>query len=174
MIVLSILSLTVSVIGLTVTYVAMREHSARMDAGIWNVKFTNLTAKARGKATYVLPVISDTSLSDSKVLLSGVGDSVAFTFDVENIGSLDAILGTVLKGNLKCSGVGEKAKEDAAYVCSHIDYSLQYEDGTPVASNDLLNKDSHRTLRLILKSKVAPSNPVTVSGFQVAMFYHQN
>ena len=171
---LSIISLVVSVIGLLVAYITMRNYLSKMDDVLWNIRFSNLSAIKDGKANYVLPSISDTSLKGSKVSFSSINDSVTFTFDVENMGTIDAVLGTVFKGDLKCVGTGDNAVLDAKNVCDNIQYTLKYDDGVEVASNDLLDKNAHRTIKLELKSKVNPVATVTVTGFDLLMLYHQN
>lgn len=171
---LSIISLVISVIGLLVAYITMRNYLSKMDEVSWNIRFSNLSAIKDGKANYVLPSISDTSLKSSKVSFLNVDDSVTFIFDVENIGTIDAVLGTVFKGDLKCIGSGGTAVLDAKNVCDNIQYSVKYDDGVEVSDNDLLDRDTRRTIKLELKSKVAATAPVTVTGFDLLMLYHQN
>ncbi len=172
--ILSIVSLFISLLGLIVAYYAIVHHSSKLDSAVWNVKFENLKAIKHGKVTYELPTVSDTSISDSKITFSSAGDSVTFVFDVENQGNIDAMLGTIFQGNLKCVGTGSNALKDANAVCDNIRYQLKYHDGKTVANNDLLNKGSSRRVSLILTSKASPTNTVTVSGFNMAMIYHQN
>ena len=172
--VLSIVSLCISLLGLIVVYYVIVHRSSNLEAAVWNVRFQNIEAKKHGKATYELPTISDTSISDSKISFHGSGDSVTFTFDVENRGTIDAILGTIFKGSLKCTGTGSNALKDANDVCENLRYQLKYNDGKSVSNNDLLNKGSSRTVKLVLTSKASPVNAVTVTGFNMAMIYHQN
>ena len=171
---LSIISLVISIIGLLVAYITMRNYLSKTDEVIWNVKFSNLSAVKYGQANYVLPSISDTSLGDSKVSFMSSDDSVTFVFDVENLGTIDAVLGTISKGELKCVGTGQNAVLDAKSVCDSIQYTLKYEDGANVSLNDLLDKGDRRTIKLMLKSTANPTSMVTVTGFNVAMIYHQN
>lgn len=171
---LSIISLVVSVVGLLVAYLTMRNYLSKTEEVLWNIKFSNLSAVKDGEANYILPSISDTSLRDSKVSFVTSDDSVTFVFDVENLGTIDAVLGTIFKGDLKCTGTGENAVSDAKKVCDNIQYTLKYDDGANVSANDLLNKKNHRTMKLMLKSKVSPISRVTVTGFDLMMIYHQN
>lgn len=175
---LSIVSLVVSVFGLLVACSSIYVYASQGDSAIWNIKIQNLSAEKSGKATYVLPSISDTMLSDSKVTLSAPGDSVTFRFDVENMGTLDATLGTIFHGDFQCNGVGVNALNDAKLVCDSLKYTLKYEDGTNALKNDLLNAGSSRKLELKIlfdeKSKKLPSNSVVVSGFRLVMVYNQN
>ncbi len=171
---LSIVSLFISLLGLIVSYYVIVHNFTKVDAAVWNVKFENLETKKHGKATCELPTISDTSISDSKISFSHSGDSVTFTFDVKNQGTIDAILGTVFQGSLKCVGTGNNALKDANDVCDNIHYELKYKNGKKVSNNDLLNRGSSRSVILVVTSKASPSSTVTVSGLNMAMIYHQN
>ena len=101
-------------------------------------------------------------------------DSVTFTFDVENLGNVDAVLSTIVNGSFNCTGTGETAVSDAAMVCNSIKTSLLYDNGDVVAVNDLLNKGKDRSLKLTLKNMATPVNKVSVTGFSLVMLYSQN
>lgn len=175
---LSIVSLIVSVFGLVIACSSVYVYASQSDSAIWNIKIQNLSAEKSGKATYVLPNISDTMLSDSKVTFSAPGDSVTFRFDIENLGTLDATLGTVFYGGFQCVGTGVHATKDAKLVCDSLKYTLKYEDGTSAFKNDLLNAGSSRKMELKIvydsKSNSVPHSSVAVSGFRVVLVYNQN
>lgn len=171
--VLPIVSLIISVIGLIIAVITIEKNMTKSN-DTWSIKYQNLVAEKKGTATYVLPTLSDTSLNNAEITFSKEKDSVSFIFEVENNGSLDAILSTIYKSKFTCTGVGSNASIDAANVCSHIKYSLKYDDGRDVSINDLLNQGSRRKIKLTITSNVTPQNIVTVNNLNMILIYHQN
>ncbi len=91
-------ALVISVLGLTITYLAMsrvikiNKNSNITDAR-WNVHFDNLESKTYGDAQIIkYPTLKydKTYIGDFSISLTKPSDSVLFTYDVVNSGSLRA------------------------------------------------------------------------------------
>lgn len=91
-------ALVISVLGLTIAYLAMsrvikiNKNSNITDAR-WNVHFDNLESKTYGDAKIIkYPILKydKTYIGDFSISLTKPGDSVLFTYDVVNSGSLRA------------------------------------------------------------------------------------
>lgn len=91
-------ALVISVLGLTIAYLAMsrvikiNKNSNITDAR-WNVHFDNLESKTYGNAQIIkYPTLKydKTYIGDFSISLTKPGDSVLFTYDVVNSGSLRA------------------------------------------------------------------------------------
>ena len=91
-------ALVISVLGLTIAYLAMsrvikiNKNSNITDAR-WNVHFDNLESKTYGDAQIIkYPTLKydKTYIGDFSISLTKPGDSVLFTYDVVNSGSLRA------------------------------------------------------------------------------------
>lgn len=91
-------ALVISVLGLTIAYLAMsrvikiNKNSNITDAR-WNVHFDNLESKTYGDAKIIkYPTLKydKTYIGDFSISLTKPGDSVLFTYDVVNSGSLRA------------------------------------------------------------------------------------
>ena len=91
-------ALVISVLGLTITYLAMsrvikiNKNSNITDAR-WNVHFDNLESKTYGDAQIIkYPTLKydKTYIGDFSISLTKPNDSVLFTYDVVNSGSLRA------------------------------------------------------------------------------------
>ncbi len=178
--VMSVIALIVAVLGLTVAFAALSttltiNGSATINASSWSIYFTNLqevTTTGDAEVT-TAPTLNNTSFTGLVVKLTKPGDSVTYTFDVTNAGDIDAILSSYTKNNLSCTGGA-----DASSVCSDLEYTLTYSDGTAVAQNDTLDSNETKTLKLTLSYKDTaislPEEAVTVSGLSITMVYGQN
>jgi len=94
---LSLVALIVAVLGLTVAFAALSQTltingSASVDAAEWDVHFENLSEPTITGAARVInnPVLNGTSIDSLEVSLTKPGDSVTYTFDVVNNGTIDA------------------------------------------------------------------------------------
>ena len=153
--------------------------SAVVEAAVWDVKFANLSATKTGDASYSLPQLSSTTLSNYEIILTQPGDSVTFTFDIVNEGTVNAVLSSFVKGTPSCSGVrgSTTGTVDSTIVCNNLTYSLTYADGTAVSSDDLLNMSSTEKVKLTLSynsnAQQVPSNDVMISNLDITMVYVQ-
>lgn len=101
---LSVIALIISVIGLTIAFLAMSKiakidkNSSIKDAR-WNVHFENLTSNITGDAKInKMPELNQEKnyIGNFEISLTKPGDSVKFCYDVVNDGTIDATLQTKL------------------------------------------------------------------------------
>lgn len=180
---LSLVALIVAVLGLTVAFASLSQTlnitgSAKVENAKWEIKFQNINPVVLegGASVVTAPEIDDagTTLGNYEVSLTKPGDSVSYSFEVANAGTIDAKLSTLTKA-LKptCNSTIE---DDATTVCDGLTYTLKYADGgAEVAANDTL--DSGVTKGLILKlsydSDKVPSNDVQITGLGITLTYVQ-
>ena len=185
----AIVALIVAVLGLTVAFAALSttltiNGTAEVNTATWDIHFENLSsAVTTGDATETTaPTIQvgadskpNTKIGDFKVQLTKPGDSVTYTFDVKNTGTIDATLGTLTIGTPVCTS-NTSVDEDETIVCDNLTYELTYTDGgTPVAQNDTLNKGETKnlTLKLAFDGDELPTDDVSITGLDVTMIYNQ-
>lgn len=183
--VIAIVALCIAVIGLSVAYAAMSTSlkingTATMNTASWSIKFANLSEVAKtGTANVVTaPTLSDTHIGDYNVELTKPGDSITYTFDVMNTGTLDAIMSTFTKAaKPTCTGVSTtNATADATIVCNNLSYTLTYTaSNEAVKANDTLaaGETKNLTLKLSYDGNELPSDDVNVSGLDITMIYEQ-
>ena len=152
--------------------------------GGWNFKVssvgTNFSAKKTGRASYTLPTISGTSLINYGATFVMPGDSVSFSFKLENIGNISGIIDSILYGTPKCtSSTGNTS--DANLICNNLEYSLTYLNGDQVNVNDIIYnsnecfsmypyyKEFIFTVSLNDELTTLPSSTVTVSNGTVSL-----
>ena len=108
-IIMAFIALIVSVLSLAIAYTAMsktakiNKNSNIMDAR-WNVHFDNLESKTYGDAQIIkYPALKNdkTYIGDFSISLTKPGDSVLFTYDVVNSGSLKAKYQKTLVNNIE-------------------------------------------------------------------------
>ena len=179
------LSLVLSVIGISVGFAAMSTQlningTANVVPASWKVKFNNLSsATVSGDAEVVqAPTIeSDTHIGNYEVKLTKPGDSVEYTFDVVNDGTIDAELSTYTFADPTITGTGDKATQDAEIVRNNLVYTLTYADGSAINTNDELNKEATKSLKLTIGYKSdatdLPAKEVSVSNMDVTFVYSQ-
>ena len=176
--------LIVAICGLSIAYALLSttlsiSGSTNVSAASWKIKFSNLTGSSTGGASYTLPTFSDTSLSDYEIILTKPGDSVTFSFDIVNDGSIGAAITSFVKNTPTCSGVAgsSTATEDAPLVCNNITYSFTYTDGTVVGLNDTLAAGETKSVKLSLtynsNASSLPSNDVAISNLDITIIYGQ-
>ena len=177
--------LAVSVFGLGIAYALLSttltiSGTTTVSAATWDIHFNNLSASSTGDATYTLPQFtSNTALTDYEIVLTKPGDSVTFTFDIVNSGTISSKLSSLTKGTPSCSGVAgsTSGSTDGPIVCNNLTYSFTYSNGTPVASGDTLNKGETKSVKLTLmynsSASQVPSNDVAITNLDITMIYSQ-
>ncbi len=133
--IIAIVALTVSVICTSIVYAMMStmlsiNGESKIEAGAWEVKFSNLSKPTINGSASIdeSPVLSDTSISGFDLSFSRPGDSVTYTFDVVNNGTMNAKIGTFTKAIptfLSVSVTPEKLS-DENLVKNNFAYSLTY------------------------------------------------
>ncbi len=185
---LATVALIVAVLGLTVAFAAMSttltiNGTAEVNTASWDIHFENLaSAVTTGDASETqAPTIQvgadskpNTKIGDFEVQLTKPGDSVTYTFDVKNTGTIDATLGTLTIGTPVCTS-NTSVDEDETIVCDNLTYELTYTDGGKVNQGDALNRGETKnlTLKLSFDGDQLPSDDVSISGLDVTMIYNQ-
>lgn len=156
----------------------------------WKIKFANLSSvQLTGEATETqAPTINDneTVIGDYKVVIVKPGDSVTYTFDIVNEGTLNATASrsSITGLSPQCTGTDtdpEKSQRDAANVCKYLTYDLEFPEETE--QDGRINLNSGQTLigvKLTLKyanvipAEEMPENDVEISGLNTSIIFTQN
>src|SRR5574344_90421 len=146
--VLAIIAICIAVVGLSIGYATLQQTltintTAKAKAQTWSVKFANLTDPTLvGKATVTNKAVLNTESTGITVdvALSVPGDSVTYTFDVTNAGTIDA----KLSSEPTINGTGTTGNNVP------LNYALTYADGTKVSANDTLNVGETKHLKLVV------------------------
>ena len=161
--------LAIGLIGITVAYV----HFGTVSAG-----------NAQGYATAgTLAKTGETTIAGDIGTLKAPGDSITYTFDIENAGDINAIIDTVTGGQSFTCTSATKSVADA--VCKDLTYSIKYTDGNAtIAKGDKLAKATNSstptkknvTLTLTYKSTATTvaSEDVTVTADPMTITYVQD
>ena len=184
--VLVVLALILSVAGIAVGFASMSQElningQAEVTPASWKIVFKNLSSAAIvGDAEEIAQpqLATATHISGYDVKLTKPGDSVTYTFDVVNEGSLDASLTTYTFATPTFTGTGDTAAADAAIAQANVEYTLTYYDGTAIGVNDTLDAGETKKLKLTVAYKSSadtlPTDKVEISGMDVTFVYTQS
>lgn len=182
--------LAIGLIGITVAYAALTqqlkiEGTAKVASSKWDVHFGTVSAgNAQGYATAgTLAKTGETTIAGDIGTLKAPGDSIKYTFDIENAGDINAIIDTVTGGQSVTCTSATQSVADA--VCKDLTYSIKYTDGnTTIAKGDQLAKATNSstptkknvTLTLTYKSTATTvaSEDVTVTADPMTITYVQD
>ena len=181
--------LVVGLVSMTVAYAALTQ-VLNINAGAkvlnksssWNVHFENLSAASTtGYATIPtgkgLVLSGTTTLTGLEVNLRAPGDSVSYTFDVKNDGTINAKVSQVVLPTV-AQATYDGATADITIVKSNLEYSLTHADGSAITVNETLNAGTTKSLKLTISYKSSatslPAADVTVSGLNAHIDYVQN
>lgn len=182
---LFLIVLLVSVFGLGIAYALLSttltiSGTTSVSAATWDIHFSNLSASSTGDATYTLPQFtSTTALTDYEIVLTKPGDSVTFTFDIVNAGTISSAISSLVKGTPSCSGIAGSSTgtTDGPIVCNNLSYTFTYSDNTVVNVGDTLNKGETKSVKLTLSynssATQVPTNDVAISNLDITMIYSQ-
>lgn len=182
---LFLIVLLVSVFGLGIAYALLSttltiSGTTSVSAATWDIHFSNLNASSTGDATYTLPQFtSTTALTDYEIVLTKPGDSVTFTFDIINAGTISSAISSLVKGTPSCSGIAGSSTgtTDGPIVCNNLSYTFTYSDNTVVNVGDTLNKGETKSVKLTLSynssATQVPANDVAISNLDITMIYSQ-
>ena len=192
---LSLVALVVAVLGLTVAFAALStqltiEGSASVSKASWDVHFANLSDPTKAGATIVATEDGKGIQTDTtKIVLPTLtftkpGDTVTYTFDVVNGGTIDAkvdVEPTCTRTVTATATDADKNAADKKMVEDNFTCELTYADGTKIGKdNELLNKDTNtntKQMKLTVgyptTATEVPSNDVNISDITVTMTYVQ-
>ena len=182
--------LAVGLIGITVAYAALTQQltingTAKVASTKWDVHFGTVSAgDAKGYATAgTLSKTAATTIEGDIGTLRAPGDSITYTFDIENAGDINAIIDTVTGGqSITCTSTTDSV---AQAVCNDLTYSITYTDGnTTIAKGDKLAKATNAstptkknvTLTVTYKSTATAvaTEDVTVTANPMTITYVQD
>lgn len=177
--------LAVSLIGLTVAYAQLTQRlningTAKSKSNTWNIHFENLKSTVTGNAVLSqdnpLTIVSNsTTISGSVGNLSLPGDSIVYTFDIANKGTISAQLSAdPIISTPECSS---NDATGATVVCENVIYTLTYADGSKIKTGDILEKGEKKAAKLTLSLKnsmsAVPSAEVDITNIAAVLNYNQ-
>ena len=182
--------LAVALVGMTIAYAALTQRltidsQASVAGSTWDVHFTNLgAAQTTGEPTITTPPeLSNTTISDLDVAFKLPGESVSYTFDIVNNGTIDARLDQ-LKINTKDSGITCKDKltstetDESRNVCDNIVFTITQADGQPINEQAVLASQATLNAKLTVTFNSAatsvPTQEITVDGLDAVFEYIQD
>ena len=106
----------------------------------WDIRFHNLRV-LDGSVTPISPAkIDETETKVTyEVSLKGPGDYYIFNVDIVNRGTIDAKIHEIID-----QGINDRQKR-------YLEYSVTYEDGTPIKIDDTLLKGETKTVTVLLR-----------------------
>lgn len=177
--------LAVSLIGLTVAYAQLTQRlningTAKSKSNTWDIHFENLKSTVTGNAVLSqdnpLTIVSNsTTISGSVGNLSLPGDSIVYTFDIANKGTISAQLSAdPIISTPECSS---NDATGATVVCENVIYTLTYADGSKIKTGDILEKGEKKAAKLTLSLKnsmsAVPSAEVDITNIATVLNYNQ-
>ena len=177
-------TLTVCLISLTVIYARLTQKldinaNSNSKSSTWDIHFENLNSSVIGKAKLSsdnqLAIMNDSAtISGSVGNLYLPGDSI-YTFDIVNKGTIPAVLSVSPTISVpECSSIDITSSND---VCSNVQYTLTYADGTEIKTGDSLDDGEKRAAKLTLSLKdemsSVPSEDVDITNIAATLFYSQ-
>jgi hypothetical protein len=189
--IIALIALVVAVAGLSFGYAAWSttltiSGSAKVNPATWDVHFayksgSSLTPTITGNASTTGATLTSTAVSGFDITLKAPGDSVTYNWLVKNEGSIDAKLKTYNMGTISCApATGSTATQaEANAVCNDLTYTLTYADGSAIAVNDTLvkntgSKELKMTLQWKSTSSATPTDDIKVTVSTTTMIYEQN
>ena len=183
--VLVAIALILSVAGISIGFAAMSqelniEGQTEVVPASWKIKFDNLSSPTiTGAATVEhTPTLTDTRIYDYDFQLTKPGDSISYTFDVKNTGTIDAELSTFTMAVPTYTGTDPTTGDaDATIVRNNLVYTLTYSDGSAIATGQTLNHGETKTLKLTVSypstADTLPEHEVDITGMNVTFIYGQ-
>ena len=178
-------ALVLSVAGISVGFAAMSTQltvtgTTTIVPATWKIKFQNLSSPAitgTAKVVTAPEIQSATHIGDYSVELAKPGDSIVYTFEIANLGSIDSELSSYTFATPTVEGTGETKAADEAIVNSNLVYTLTYADGKNIQVGDTLAKGTSTSLKLTIAyastATELPTNSVTINGMDITFVYEQ-
>ena len=107
----------------------------------WSVYFDNIQV-SEGSMEAELPTIDTNKTTvDFEVTLANPGDFYEFTVDAKNDGTIDAMIESISMTELSSN------------VLKYLNYEVTYEEGGPIARNDVLEAKTSTTYKVLVEFK---------------------
>ena len=170
--------LTVGLIGITVAYASLSQNltingTAKVAAATWDVHFEGMSA---GTATGYAAIpttgklaASGTSVSGNIGTLKAPGDTITYTFNVKNAGSINAKISSITAPKLTCAPVASGGSQTVANnVCANLTYTIEYTSESPktIAVGNTLTSGASKNITLKI---VNSSNATTLASEDIAV-----
>lgn len=169
--------LAVGLIGITIAYASLSQNltingTAKVAAATWDVHFEGMNAgKATGYAT--LPTTgklaaSGTSVSGNIGTLKAPGDTITYTFNVKNAGSINAKISSITAPKLTCAPATSGGSQTVANnVCANLTYTIEYTSESPktIAVGNTLTAGVSKNITL----KIVYSSNATLASEDIAV-----
>lgn len=150
--------------------------SGKMNVYSFDVHFENVSATVVGRAEYILPEITTTTVFNNfYVVFNSPGDSVTYQVDVVNNSSSDVYLADIVQNEAKC--VSEEDVTDGLMVCENYQAILTYDDGVSVLKGDIIKSGEKKHLKYTLSYprdvNLFPKSPTTLDNLGLLLIYSQ-
>ena len=180
--------LAVGLIGLTVAYATLSQNltingTAKVAAATWDVHFETMSAgTATGYATIPTSgklAISGTTISGNIGTLKAPGDTITYTFNVKNAGSINAKISSITAPKLTCTPANTGGSQTVANnVCANLTYTIEYTSESPktIAVGNTLTSGASKniTLKIVNSSDATlASEDITVTASPMIINYVQ-
>ena len=169
--------LAVGLIGITVAYASLSQNltingTAKVAAATWDVHFEGMNAgTATGYATIPTTgklAASGTSVSGNIGTLKAPGDTITYTFNVKNAGSINAKISSITAPNLTCAPATSGGSQTVANnVCANLTYTIEYTSESPktIAVGNTLTAGASKNITL----KIVNSSNATLASEDIAV-----
>ena len=166
-------SLSIAYATISTTLVITNNLSIR--ANKWDIHFENLE---QDKITVgnTASIINNAVIEKDTTKISGLevsfkkpGDFISYTFDIKNAGEINARLTTLDIGVPTCTPSNS--------ICSDIEYTLKYADGSDIKVTDMINRGQSKKVKLTIAYKLTSTQSldvdVDVNGLDATFVYTQ-
>ena len=170
--------LAVGLIGITVAYASLSQNltingTAKVAAATWDVHFEGMSA---GTATGYAAIpttgklaASGTSVSGNIGTLKAPGDTITYTFNVKNAGSINAKISSITAPKLTCAPATSGGSQTVANnVCANLTYTIEYTSESPktIAVGNTLTAGASKNITLKI---VNSSDATTLASEDIAV-----
>lgn len=189
-IIISLLSLTIAYAVLSTTLSITG--SANINAATWQIALiqSGYPTVTTGSATYTTPTVTGTSIGNYSVSLTKPGDSVTMIFDVENQGSLNAEIDSVINSIPTCTSI-DNNPNDEKLICDNLEISMTYNSiyqsqispgdvlkegrSTCLVNGDKINSTTAIKIRIALNENMSSvaTRKVIISNLSHQIIYKQ-
>ena len=154
--VFGILCLMVSIVAVSFSYASLT-HTLKIKAATpnltpgmiadekWDVGLTNLSKPVKKGSAYEVSspnFKSSNAIANFEVVFVYPGDSITYTFEIANKGTLDAAVSAVQTYKPTCVG----SEKDCKSARKYIKYKLTYDDGSEIKVGDIFYSSDNEYL----------------------------